>query len=82
MQFKMAAAADQLHSFCGRKILMSEIIQFKKSHFPRYENVEVIFSRFYWKLKWPPQVDFLIICEYSVTGVVRTKMCKLNVECL
>ena len=28
------------------------------SHSPRYGNVQVTFSRFYWNSKWPPQINF------------------------
>ena len=41
------AATDQLHIFCGRKNLMSEIIQILRSHSPQYEDVEVIIARLY-----------------------------------
>ena len=39
--------------FCGRKI-----IQIWLSHSPLYGDVQLIFSRFYWYSKWPPQMNF------------------------
>ena len=44
---------------------VSEIILVLQSHSQRYGDVQVIFSKFYLALKWPAQVDFLIICSHK-----------------
>ena len=36
----------------------SEITQILLSHSPPYGDVQVTFSRFYWKSKWPPWINF------------------------
>ena len=59
------AAMDELHNFLGAQKPKSEIIQILRSHYPPHGNAH---------LKWPPQVDFLNICDrknsYLCRGIV------------
>ena len=56
----MAASGRHQIFLCAQKLqnLKSEIIQISLSHSPRYGDVQVTFSRFYWNSKWPPQINF------------------------
>ena len=51
------AATDQLHNLFLK--IKSEIILILQSHYPPFENVQVILLKF----KMPPQVAFLNICD-------------------
>ena len=57
LKFKMAATG-QLHFFCGRKNLKSEIIQILLSHSLPCGDVQGIFSSCYWNSKWLPRINF------------------------
>ena len=45
--------------FLWAQKIKSEIIQILQSHSPRYGDVQVIFSRFCWRSKWPPRINFI-----------------------
>ena len=72
-KFKMSTRS-QLQNFLWvqKKLnLTSEIIQILESHSPQYGDVQVIFLRFCWNLKWPPRINLLF------WGVAQTQKPKV-----
>ena len=62
------AIMDELHIFLWEKTekLKSVIIHIVQSHYPPSGNVHVILLKF----KWPPQIDFLNICEVKKSNLI------------
>ena len=63
------AAMDKLHIFCGRKNWKIEIIN--NSHCTiTSPTIWKMCMWFYWNSKWPPQIDFLNICDRKKSKLI------------